>query len=227
MQLIVPGAWDGIRKISLPTASAADGEGTVWTGPQEWRNPYTGQMLTVYDRRRTNRREGSVEQKMGVRADGSAIGRVYDSRFLLASGSRAKCARSNTCAWQLEAVKSLSGAGPPASQLRNSTTSTAVFRTALGLHGGSLTWTVAKCWTTGPTSFLRVVASPLNPAGKGLGVSKGQKIGMRMNFTGQQGAPPDAPTSCAPVLRHPDMSRPSQRVINFDMPGDLRRSLRR
>lgn len=81
MQLIVPGAWDGIRKISLPTASEADGEGTVWTGPQEWRNPYTGQMLTVYDRRRTNRREGSVEQKMGVRADGSAIGRVYDSRF--------------------------------------------------------------------------------------------------------------------------------------------------
>ena len=38
-------------------------------------------MLTAYDRRRTTRREGLVEQKMAVRADGSAIGRIYDSRF--------------------------------------------------------------------------------------------------------------------------------------------------
>jgi len=81
MQLIVPGAWDGTRRIDLPTAAGFDAEGTVWTGPQEWRNPYTGQMLTVYDRRRTTRREGSVEQKMALRLDGSAMGRVYDSRF--------------------------------------------------------------------------------------------------------------------------------------------------
>jgi hypothetical protein len=80
LQLIVPGAWDGTRKIDLPTATGFDAEGTVWAGPQEWRNPYTGQMLTVYDRRRTTRREGSVEQKMAVRVDGSAIGRAYDSR---------------------------------------------------------------------------------------------------------------------------------------------------
>ena len=52
----------------------------MWTGPQEWRNPYTGRTLTVYDRRRTTRREGAVEQKMALRLDGAAIGRVYDSR---------------------------------------------------------------------------------------------------------------------------------------------------
>jgi len=80
-QLIVPGAWDGTHRIDLPIAKGTDAEGTVWTAPQEWRNPYTGQTLTVYDRRRTTRREGSVEQKMAVRADGSAIGHVYDSRF--------------------------------------------------------------------------------------------------------------------------------------------------
>jgi hypothetical protein len=65
----------------MPIAEGVDSEGTVWTGPREWRNPYTGRMLTVYDRRRTTPREGSVEQKMAVRADGSAIGRAYDSRF--------------------------------------------------------------------------------------------------------------------------------------------------
>lgn len=81
MQLIVPGTWDGTRRIDLPIADGTDSEGTVWSGPQEWRNPYTGQTLTVYDRRRVTKREGSVEQKMAVRVDGSAVGRVYDSRF--------------------------------------------------------------------------------------------------------------------------------------------------
>lgn len=80
-QLIVPGTWDGTRRIDLPIADGTDSEGTVWSGPQEWRNPYTGQTLTVYDRRRVSKREGSVEQKMAVRVDGSAVGRVYDSRF--------------------------------------------------------------------------------------------------------------------------------------------------
>lgn len=81
MQLIVPGVWEGTRRIDMPVAEGVDSEATVWTGPQEWRNPHTGQMATVYDRRRTNPREGLVEQKMAVRADGSAIGRLYDSRF--------------------------------------------------------------------------------------------------------------------------------------------------
>jgi len=81
MQLIVPAVWDGTLRIDLPPATGFDAEGTVWNGPQAWRNPYTGHVLTIYDRRRTTRREGSVEQKMAVRLDGSAIGRVYDSRF--------------------------------------------------------------------------------------------------------------------------------------------------
>ena len=81
MQLIVSGAWDGTRRIDLPVASGTDSEGTVWSGPLEWRNPHTGQAMTVYDRRRVTGREGSVEQKMAVRADGSVVGRVYDSRF--------------------------------------------------------------------------------------------------------------------------------------------------
>jgi hypothetical protein len=81
MQLIVPGTWDGSRRIEMPIAEGGDSEGTVWTGPQDWRNPHTGHTLRVYDRRRVNAREGSVEQKMAVRLDGSAIGRAYDSRF--------------------------------------------------------------------------------------------------------------------------------------------------
>ena len=81
MQLIVPGVWDGTRRIDLPSAAGHDAEGTQWSGPGDWRHPQTGQTLTVYDRRRTNRREGTVEQKLAVRTDGAAIGRVFDSRF--------------------------------------------------------------------------------------------------------------------------------------------------
>ncbi len=81
MQLIVPGVWDGVRRIDLPLAKGDGTEETVWSGPQTWQNPHTGSTLTVYDRRRTTRREGLVVQKMAVRDDGSAIGRVSDSRF--------------------------------------------------------------------------------------------------------------------------------------------------
>ena len=81
MQLIVPGAWDGARRIDLPAAVKAEADGTVWSGPLDWLSPQTGRMLRVYDRSRTTGREGRVEQKMALRSDGSAIGRVYDSRF--------------------------------------------------------------------------------------------------------------------------------------------------
>jgi hypothetical protein len=80
MQLIVPGIWDGLRQIDMPIAKGYDAEGTVWNGPQEWHNPYTDKTLMVYDRRRTTSRDGFVEQKMALREDRSAIGRVYDSR---------------------------------------------------------------------------------------------------------------------------------------------------
>jgi len=81
MQLIVPGVWDGSQHIELPPARDYEAEETVWNGPQGWTNPYTGETLQVYDRQRTTRREGHVEQKMALRADAAAIGRVYDSRF--------------------------------------------------------------------------------------------------------------------------------------------------
>jgi hypothetical protein len=80
MQLIVPGIWDGKHQIDLPQAHAFDEEGTAWTGPEQWTNPYTGRTSTVYDRRRYNPREGAVAQKMGIRSDGAAIGRAWDSR---------------------------------------------------------------------------------------------------------------------------------------------------
>ena len=109
MQLIVPGAWDGTHRIDLPIATKFDAEGTVWTGPEEWRNPYTRQLLTVYDRRRTNRREGpwnrrwpyarmarpSAESTIRGSAGWSVIKK---QNFLSASGNRAKSARSSTCA---------------------------------------------------------------------------------------------------------------------------------
>ena len=81
MQLVVPGVWDGEHRIDMPSADGDDVEGTKWSGPGDWKNPHTGQTMRVYDRRRSNRREGSVEQKMAIRADGAAIGRAYDSRF--------------------------------------------------------------------------------------------------------------------------------------------------
>jgi len=81
MQLIVPGVWDGSQRIELPPARNYEAEETVWNGPQAWINPYTGETLQVYDRQRTTRREGHVEQKMALRDDATAIGRVYDSRF--------------------------------------------------------------------------------------------------------------------------------------------------
>jgi hypothetical protein len=84
LQLIVPGVWDGTQRIDLrdgPQARDYEAEETVWNGPQEWINPYSGETLMVYDRRRNTRREGPVEQKMALRADATAIGRVYDSRF--------------------------------------------------------------------------------------------------------------------------------------------------
>jgi hypothetical protein len=80
MQLVVPGVWDGIERIDVPPAEGVDGEGSVRRGPEAWRHPHTGQVVHAYDRRRKNRREGAVEQKMVVRNDGTAIGRAYDSR---------------------------------------------------------------------------------------------------------------------------------------------------
>ncbi|MDB5888655.1 MAG: hypothetical protein JWM03_1527, partial [Rhodocyclales bacterium] len=81
MQLIVPSLWDGGHRIDMPAASGTDAEGTEWSGPSVWRNPYSGESVMAYDRHRSNRRDGTVDQKMAIRSDGAAIGRAYDSRF--------------------------------------------------------------------------------------------------------------------------------------------------
>jgi hypothetical protein len=80
MQLVVPGVWNGAPQLDLPRADGLDAEGTVWSGPAQWRNPLTGQVVRAYNRHRSNSREGAVEQKMALRTDGAAIGRVSDSR---------------------------------------------------------------------------------------------------------------------------------------------------
>ncbi len=81
MQLYVPSIWTGETNIDLPRAGSTDTENTKWSGPEEWEDPHTGIKKTVYDRRRYNSREGEVVQKMAVRADKSAIGRAFDSRY--------------------------------------------------------------------------------------------------------------------------------------------------
>jgi hypothetical protein len=81
MQLVVPAIWDGARRLDRPAASFSQPSGTSWRGPEAWRDPYTGATIEAYDRRRENRREGSVAQKIALRTDGTGIGRVYDSRF--------------------------------------------------------------------------------------------------------------------------------------------------
>jgi len=80
-QLVVPSVWDGSRQIDMPLMSFRQPDGTYWHGPIAWKNPYSGETLQVYDRRRSNKREGDVVQMMGLRQEGDGLGRVYDSRF--------------------------------------------------------------------------------------------------------------------------------------------------
>jgi hypothetical protein len=80
-QLVVPAVWDGARRLDMPAISFTQPSETYWHGPVAWQNPYSGETLQVYDRRRSNKREGDVFQKMALRAEGDGFGRVYDSRF--------------------------------------------------------------------------------------------------------------------------------------------------
>jgi hypothetical protein len=80
-QLVVPAVWDGSRRLDMPATSFMQPSETYWHGPVAWRNPYGGETIQVYDRRRSNKREGDVLQKMALRREGDGIGRVYDSRF--------------------------------------------------------------------------------------------------------------------------------------------------
>lgn len=78
LELILGGDWNGIRELTLPAGRFVESiryGASTWTGPTAWRHRDTGETLMVYERRRRD-----VSQKMAVRKDGSAIGRVEDSR---------------------------------------------------------------------------------------------------------------------------------------------------
>ena len=80
-QLVVPSVWDGTRRIDMPATAFLQPSETYWRGPEAWTDPYSGEVVQVYDRRRSNRREGDVVQKVALRKAGDGFGRVYDSRF--------------------------------------------------------------------------------------------------------------------------------------------------
>lgn len=80
-QLVVPAVWDGSRRLDMPATSFMQPGETYWHGPVAWQNPYSGETMQVYDRQRSNKREGDVFQKMALRREGDGFGRVYDSRF--------------------------------------------------------------------------------------------------------------------------------------------------
>ena len=83
VELILGARWSGKREIALPAGSFTEGvarDPSTWHGPSAWQHPDTGAALMVYDRTRRG-----VGQKFAVRTDGTAIGRVADSRYGISS----------------------------------------------------------------------------------------------------------------------------------------------
>jgi hypothetical protein len=83
LELILGAAWDGRKRIAMPKGRFTEGvarDPSTWAGPLEWRHPDNGETLLVYERGRRG-----VGQRFAVRKDGSAIGRVSDSRFGMSS----------------------------------------------------------------------------------------------------------------------------------------------
>jgi hypothetical protein len=73
----------GVHEIVMPEGNFTEGvarDPSTWRGPVPWQHPDTGEKLMVYERTRRG-----VGQKFAVRADGSAIGRVADTRFGISS----------------------------------------------------------------------------------------------------------------------------------------------
>ena len=77
LELILGAEWNGRREIVLPTGrfTQSDKGRTWWDGPKEWTHRNTGEKLFVYERSRRG-----VFQRMAVRKEADAIGRVFDSR---------------------------------------------------------------------------------------------------------------------------------------------------
>ncbi len=73
--------WTGdpaIAGVTLPQAQVTHGTRTI-SGPKAWTNPKTGQSLQVYERSNAET-QGAKTQYYVRRADGQALGRVFDSR---------------------------------------------------------------------------------------------------------------------------------------------------
>ncbi len=85
LELILGAPWNGAERLDYPAGVFKEpvANGSLWQGPHAWRHPKTGAPLTVYDRSRGRRTV--VDQIFAVRDDGSAIGRVADSRFGIAA----------------------------------------------------------------------------------------------------------------------------------------------
>ena len=76
LELILGAYWNGSREPALPAGRFVESlwrGSATWTGPKGWRHRDTGESLMVYDRIRPG-----VSQKMAVRREGDAIGRVED-----------------------------------------------------------------------------------------------------------------------------------------------------
>jgi hypothetical protein len=83
LELILGAPWSGAEALAYPAGTFREKVAeapSVWTGPREWTHPRTGETLRVYARARASRRS-QVDQIFAVRRDGTAIGRVADSRF--------------------------------------------------------------------------------------------------------------------------------------------------
>jgi hypothetical protein len=83
LELILGAPWSGRKEITMPQGRFTENvsrDPSTWRGPQEWQHPDLGKKLMVYDRSRRG-----VGQRFAVRDDGSAIGRVSDTRFGISS----------------------------------------------------------------------------------------------------------------------------------------------
>ena len=83
LELILGAPWSGNKQITLPQgifSESVERDPSTWRGPKEWQHPDLDKKLMVYDRTRRG-----VAQRFAVRDDGSAIGRVSDTRFGMSS----------------------------------------------------------------------------------------------------------------------------------------------
>ena len=83
MELILGAPWNGRKELALPAGRFTESvarDPSTWSGPLAWLHPDLNKSTMVYERSRKG-----VAQRFAVRDDGSAVGRVSDSRFGISS----------------------------------------------------------------------------------------------------------------------------------------------